>query len=259
MFQAVHIVLQYSTADVCGQNMATVCSWAVMSWIEKQIGNEVPDVCIEHAWVEGNVTMDKKPGSLNFLTTRGMATQAKRIIPENVLNKYLQVASEDYLTFTHYAKRITYKNNAGGGYHINPGNTLAAIYLATGQDVACVSDSIARVQNDMVKHHGEGGGIEASITFPSLLVGSVGGGTALPTQQEGLAMLGCQGDGKARKLAEIVASFALALDISSSTAICAGKFATGHDKLGRNRPVEKEAIEQALYDTIVKEGQNTKS
>ena len=236
MFQAVHIVFQYNTADACGQNVATVCSWAAMSWIMKHISNEIPDVSIEHAWVEANATMDKKPGALNILTTRGMATQAKCVIPEKALNKHLGVTSEDYLTFLHYAKRMTFKNTSGGGLHINPGNTLAAIFMATGQDVACVSDSIAGVQYDVVKHEGEGGGIEASITFPSLLVGSVGGGTALPTQQEGLAMIGCQGDGKVRKLAEIVASFALALDLSSTTAVVAGKFATGHDKLGRNRP-----------------------
>ena len=241
MFQAVHIVFQYSTADACGQNVATVCSWAAMSWIMENISKQLPNVGVEHAWVEANATMDKKPGALNVLTTRGMATQAKCIIPEKALNKYLQVTAEDYLIFTHYSKRMTLKNSMGGGWHINPGNTLTAIFMATGQDVACVSDSIAGVDFDVVKHEGEGGGVEASITFPSLLVGSVGGGTALPTQQEGLAMIGCQGHGKVRKLAEIVASFALALDISTTTAIVAGKFATGHDKLGRNRPEEKKS------------------
>ena len=232
-------MFQYSTADACGQNIATVCTWAAMSWIMKHIGNEIPGVGVQHAWIEANATMDKKPGALNILTGRGMATQAKCTLPEKTLNKYLHVTSGEYLSFAHYSKRMTLRNTSGGGWHINPGNTLTAIFMATGQDVAAVSDSIAGVEFDVVKHDGEGGGIEASITFPSLLVGSVGGGTALPTQQEGLAMLGCQGHGKVRKLAEIVASFALALDISTTTAVVAGKFATGHDTLGRNRPGEK--------------------
>ena len=231
--------MQYSTADACGQNLATVCSWAAMSWIMEHLGREVPSVSVQHAWVDANATMDKKPGALNILTTRGMATQAKCIIPEEALNRCLQVTSQDYLTFSHYCSRMSIRNSSGGGMTINPGNVLTAIFMATGQDVACVSDSIAGVNYDVVKHEGEEGGIEASITFPSLLVGSVGGGTALPTQQEGLAMIGCQGHGKVRKLAEIIASFALALELSTSTAVVAGKFATGHDKLGRNRPERK--------------------
>lgn len=38
------------------------------------------------------------------------------------------------------------------------------------------------------------------------------------------------------RLAEIIAGFALSLDLSTLAALASGQFATAHEKLGRNRP-----------------------
>ena len=239
MFQACHLVFNFTTADACGQNMATSCTWAALPWILKRAKEQLPGIEIQNAYVEANASSDKKPGAHSMLFSRGTAVQVKTILPEKVMNKYLQVTSEDYLRFVHYIRRISHRNSlVGGGLHINPGNVLTALFMALGQDVACVGESITGSTFDVEKHQGEGGGVEVSLTFPSMLVGSVGGGTALTTQREGLEMIGCYGHGKIRKLAEVCAGFAMALDISSTTAVVAGKFASGHDKLGRNRPEE---------------------
>jgi hydroxymethylglutaryl-CoA reductase (NADPH) len=237
--QAVHTVFLFSTGDACGQNVATVCSERIMAWIIDNVPQDLPDVSLKRAWVECNATSDKKPGAFNILHGRGMSTEAKVILSEEVLNKYLQVTSEEYLEFFRFATSMSIKTTPGGGFHANPANTLTALYLATGQDPACVTDSIAGSDFTALKHDGEGGGMEIFLRFQNLLVGTVGGGTALPTQSEGLEMLGCKGAGKVRKFAEIASAFSLALDISSTSAIVAGIFASGHNKLGRNRPGEK--------------------
>jgi hydroxymethylglutaryl-CoA reductase (NADPH) len=233
LLQAVHIVFLFSTGDACGQNVATVCAESIMHWITE---NAPKDVCLNKVWIEANVTSDKKPGAFNILHGRGMSTEAKVILSEEVINKYLQTTSENYLALFDYATRISLKTTAGGGFHANPANTLTALYLATGQDPAAVADSIAGTDFTATKHDGEGGGMEITLRLQNLLVGSVGGGTALPTQSEGLEMLGCKGAGKVRKFAEIATAFCLALDISSTSAVSAGIFASGHNKLGRNRP-----------------------
>jgi hydroxymethylglutaryl-CoA reductase (NADPH) len=236
LLQAVHIVFLFSTGDASGQNVATVCSERIMAWILDNVPQGLPDVSIKRAWIEANVTSDKKPGAFNILHGRGMSTEAKVILPEEVLNKYLGVTAAEYLEFFRYATSISIKTTPGGGFHANPGNTLTALYLATGQDPAAVSDSTAGADFTALKHEGEGGGMEISLRLQNLMVGTIGGGTALPTQSEGLEMLGCKGAGKVRKFAEIATAFCLALDISTSSAVVAGIFASGHNKLGRNRP-----------------------
>ena len=236
LLQAVHVVFLFSTGDACGQNVTTVCSESIMSWIVDNIAQELPEVQLKRAWVEANVTSDKKPGAFNILHGRGMSTEAKVILTEDVLNRYLAVTSEEYLDFFKYATSMTLKLTPGGGFHVNPANALCALYLGTGQDPACVADSIAGSNFFAVKHEGEGGGMEISLRLQNLLVGTVGGGTGLPTQSEGLEMMGCLGAGKVRKFAEIATAFALSLDISTTSAVVAGIFASGHNKHGRNRP-----------------------
>ena len=228
----------FKTGDACGQNVATVCSWNIIQWIMKHAVRDIPSVNIKNYWVEANATSDKKPGAFNILHGRGISTEAQVVLPEDILNEFLACTSKEYLSFYYYARRMTQKLTPGGGLHVNPANALTAIYLATGQDAACVADSVAGVDFSITKHDGYGKGVVANLSFQNLLVGTVGGGTGLPTQTEGLNMLGCKGFGKLRKFAEIVTAFALALDVSTTTAVTCGKFATGHDKLGRNRPTE---------------------
>jgi hydroxymethylglutaryl-CoA reductase (NADPH) len=71
--------------------------------------------------------------------------------------------------------------------------------------------------------HGTGrrvdGGFHASIRFPGLEVGTVGGGTTLPSARDWLASMDCAGPGKVYRFAQIVAAAALALEISASAAM----------------------------------------
>jgi hydroxymethylglutaryl-CoA reductase (NADPH) len=109
-------------------------------------------------------------------------------------------------------------------------NGLAAIYLATGQDVACVVENSLGLVNYEVQN---GGDLYATLSMPSISVGTVGGGTRLAAQRRNLELLGCTGDGSSKRLAEIVCAAALALELSLGGAIASNEFALAHVKYGR--------------------------
>ncbi len=119
------------------------------------------------------------------------------------------------------------------GYTVNAANLVAAVFVATGQDIACVHESGSAI----FALDADGDGVRATMILPSLVAGTVGGGTALPAQRDALEAMGCAGPGRIEKLAEIVRGFALALDLSTLAAIVGGQFADAHERLGRNRPV----------------------
>jgi hydroxymethylglutaryl-CoA reductase (NADPH) len=112
-------------------------------------------------------------------------------------------------------------------------NGIAALFAATGQDIANVAESSAALVYAEVL---EDGSYYRSITIPALIVATYGGGTGLPTQRECLELLGCYGPGKVRKLAEIVAATVLCGEVSLGAAVVAGEWVTAHERLGRNRP-----------------------
>ncbi|TRM80179.1 3-hydroxy-3-methylglutaryl-CoA reductase, partial [Sulfolobus sp. D5] len=77
-----------------------------------------------------------------------------------------------------------------------------------------------------------------SITLPSLEVGTVGGGTRLPTQREALSIMGVYGSGNppgynAKKFAEIIAATVLAGELNLLTALANKELGKAHKKLGR--------------------------
>jgi hydroxymethylglutaryl-CoA reductase (NADPH) len=109
-------------------------------------------------------------------------------------------------------------------------NGLAALFIACGQDVACVAEAAAGVTRF---EPGPDGGLYASVTLPNLIVGTVGGGTGLPAQQACLDILGAVGSGNARAFAEIAAAVALAGELSITGAIAAGHFTRAHQRLAR--------------------------
>jgi hydroxymethylglutaryl-CoA reductase (NADPH) len=111
-------------------------------------------------------------------------------------------------------------------------NGLCALFIATGQDAACTAEAAVGITRMELTG---AGGLYAALTLPNLIVGTVGGGTHLPTQRECLELLGCYGAGQARKFAEICAAVALAGEISIAAALSAGHFSAAHQKFGRKK------------------------
>ncbi|NRA67152.1 MAG: phosphotransferase [Pseudobacteriovorax sp.] len=230
--RSVHVAFIYTTGKAAGQNMSTVCTWKICKWIETVLADS-QTIKLEGFSLEGNLSGDKKVTSRSFVEGRGTQVAAEAFIPQDILNSVLKVSSAKLLDA--YRHGQSGANCAGMiGFNINVANVVAAMFIAAGQDVACVHES-SLAQFDLR----EGvGGIHASMMMPSLIVGTVGGGTGLPAQKEALKLMGCEGVDSAKKLAEIIVSYALALDLSTLSAIANDTFAAAHDRLGRNRPVD---------------------
>jgi hydroxymethylglutaryl-CoA reductase (NADPH) len=215
----------YETGDAAGQNMVGRATFAACGWIL----DRVPHVA--RFYLESNLATDKKASQVNIMRTRGKRVTAEITLPRGVVTEQLRVEPE---TLAYHAgvgtvgAVLSGANNNGA----QSPNGITALFIATGQDVANVAESSAGI------FYGEvtpGGDLYISLTIPSLIVGTFGGGTALPTQRECLQILGCAGPGKVRKLAEIIAGVALAGEISLAAAISSLDWVSSHEKYGRNR------------------------
>ena len=227
----VHVSFIFETGDAAGQNMTTACTWHACQWIMRQM-KHFDMIKFENFVIDGNMSGDKKVNFASFLMGRGTRVAAECFIDRKILNEVLKVSPEQFC-------RIHQTNLVGGiqtgmiGYNVNIANVIGAMFAATGQDIASVHEcSIGNFHAQAVED-----GIYVSLLLPSLIVGTVGGGTHLTQQNEMLQMMGCVGLGKAGRLAEIIAGFCLSLEISTGAAIASGQFVTAHERLGRNRPV----------------------
>jgi NADP-dependent 3-hydroxy-3-methylglutaryl-CoA reductase len=225
-----YIRFMYSTGDAAGQNMTTVATWKACQWMLRQLEHH-PEMEIIKFMVESNMSGDKKVNQMNYLEGRGTRVLAEAWLPDEVLQQVLKVSADELVLGTQ-AFMSASVNMGMVGFNINISNAIAAIYTATGQDIACVHES--SVGQLSIQRTEEG--VYASMMLPSLIIGTVGGGTGLPTQQDALKLMGSAGTGKANKLAEIIAGYCLALDLSTLCAIIGGQFASAHEQLGRNRP-----------------------
>jgi hydroxymethylglutaryl-CoA reductase (NADPH) len=168
---------------------------------------------------------------------RGIHVTASCEMPRQVIQDVLRTTPEQMLRYYPTSKKIT---DAKGmvGYNVNLANAIAAIFVATGQDLACIHESSSGILHfEAIGDPKNPDGIKISIILPNLVIGTVGGGTHVTKQSEALRMINCLGQGKAYRFAKIIAGFALGLEISTYGAIMSGEFAKAHEKLGRNKPV----------------------
>ncbi|GAB3567819.1 hydroxymethylglutaryl-CoA reductase [Spirosoma luteolum] len=214
----------YTTGDAAGQNMVSKATLAACNYILEHYGERVPGA-IEHFYLESNMATDKKPSQLNILRSRGKRVTAEIRIPRALLIQELQVEPEQLVRHARVGDvgaRLAGTNNNG----LHSVNGLAALFIATGQDVACLAESSAAITYSEITSDGD---LYGSVTLPSLIVGTVGGGTSLPTQRECLELMGCYGDGKALKLAEIMAGVVVAGELSLAAAISSLDWVSSHD------------------------------
>ncbi len=221
-----YLRFNYTTGDAAGQNMVGKATLAACRWIQANHPAGPRFV------LSGNIDTDKKHSQMNTIETRGKRVVAEVTIPDEILKRILGV---DAATLFH-VRQISQAGafmagSSNNGAH--SANGLTALFIATGQDVANVAESQAAIVYAQVDPKGD---YYWSITIPSLIVATYGGGTGLATQRECLDLLGCYGTGQANKFAEICAATVLAGEISLSSAIVRGDWVASHDRLGRNRP-----------------------
>jgi hydroxymethylglutaryl-CoA reductase (NADPH) len=227
-----HLILtfEFYTGDASGQNMVTICTNAICQYIV-----ENAPVKPVYWFIEGNYSGDKKATALSFTSVRGKKVTSEILLPGKIVTDVLKTtpqSMDDYWRSSTIGIIQSGAIGAQGHY----ANGLAALLLATGQDVACVAEAAMGITRMEITADGS---LYASVTLPNLIVGTVGGGTALPTQRECLEMMDCFGPGKARKLAEIAGAVVLAGELSIAAALAAGHFSSAHQKLGRKSPVTK--------------------
>ncbi|MEU2391363.1 hydroxymethylglutaryl-CoA reductase [Streptomyces sp. NPDC007369] len=228
--RTVHLRFRYTTGDAAGQNMTTACTWHACQWIREQ-PHLVSDEELESFIIEGNTSGDKKASSQAVAEGRGIRVSADCVLPGSIVERVLKTTPDELVRgYRHITAGAVHSGVLGS--NANTANIVAAIFTATGQDIACVHESSAG--QFILERTADG--VYASMTLPGLAVGTVGGGTHLPTQQELLEAMGCTGRGSAARLAEIIAGFALALDLSTVSAAVSGDFVSAHERLGRNRP-----------------------
>lgn len=228
----VYLLLEFTTGDASGQNMATIATQSVCNYIR-----ENSPLKPEYSFVEANFSGDKKATAHSFTTVRGKKVSAEVTLPKELLQHRLHTTPEQLERYWKMSA-IGAIQSGSIGVQGHFANALAALYIACGQDPACVAESAVGVTRMELDQQGN---LYAAVTLPSIMVGTVGGGTSLPTQRACLQIMGLAGAGQARALAEICGALALAGEISLTSAICANEFARAHQKLARGRNAGQQA------------------
>ena len=215
----------YTTGDAAGQNMTGKATLFACEWIRANHPLKPRYI------LSGNIDTDKKHSMMNMIQTRGKRVIAEFVLKRDVAKELLRIETEWLYRYRQIAGVGTMQ--AGSAYSgAHSANGIAAMFIATGQDAANVAESHAGLNYGELLDNGD---FYWSVTLPSLICATYGGGTALPAQRECLEMMDCFGAGKADKLAEIIAAVVLAGDVSLSSAILAHEWVSSHEKMGRNR------------------------
>ncbi len=223
---SVIVIFNYYTGDAAGQNMVTVCTEAIC----QSITTHCPIQCT--AWyIDGNYSGDKKIRGAAFAEPRGKYVTAEVTLPRSIVEQDLRTTPEKFFDF--WQSSVVGAAQMGSlGINAHFPNGLAAMFIACGQDAACVAEACMGIARVVVTPTGD---LYGSVTLPNLIVGTVGGGTTLPTQRECLQLMDCEGAGKSRKFAAICAAVLLAGEFSIAAAISGGYFSKAHKLYGRKK------------------------
>lgn len=221
----VFLAFCYTTGNASGQNMVTIATEAILRYIM-----DACPISIENAYLEINFSSDKKASYYSLLNVRGKKICTEVCIPARVCEQLLHINVEGIVQVWDMCRHAaTLIGAVGHGAHY--ANGLAALYLATGQDAACVAESVTGITRMEKTQNND---LYISVTLPNIMVGTVGGGTELPSQQAGMEILGIgRGPNSAHALAEIMAALCMAGEISLIAAIAAGQFALAHQHHAR--------------------------
>ena len=223
----VFLRFSYDTKDAMGMNMATIATEAACEVVEAETPAEL-------VALSGNLCSDKKPAAINAIEGRGRTVAADVLVPHEQVEQRLGTTTEA-IAEANTRKNLVGSAKAGAlGFNAHAANVIAAAFLATGQDAAQVVEGANTITTVDAREEG----LYASVTLASLEVGTVGGGTKLPTQAEGLDVLGYAGGGdpagsNADALAEAIAAGALAGELSLLAALASRHLSSAHEDLGR--------------------------
>lgn len=210
----------YDTQDAMGMNMVTIATTKIVELITKETGV----ACLS---VAGNYDIDKKPAWLNFIENRGFCVRAEAIVSQEIVREVLKTTPSKIFDVWLAKCMIGSAMSGSMGFNSHYANIIAAIYAATGQDLAHVVEGSMGVTTAKVLENND---LYFSVYIPALMLGTVGGGTTLKIKQEALQIMGVK---KSEELAEVVAGAVLAGELSLVASLAEGSLAKVHQKLGR--------------------------
>ena len=226
----VYVDLQFTTGDASGQNMVTFAADAICKLIL-----EHSPIAPRYWFLEANFSGDKKSTAKSMGHVRGKRVAAEVTVPRALVEQKLHATPERMVEYW-YAGAIGGVMSGTTGIQGHFANGLAALYLACGQDVACVAESATGITRLETTRAGD---LYASVTLPNIMLGTVGGGTALPSAKACLDILGLAGQGNSNALAEVCAAIVLAGELSIIGAFCSGDFARAHRALSRGEAAQR--------------------
>ena len=221
----------FDTQDAMGMNMATIATEKIVELIEKETGI----ACIA---LSGNFDIDKKPAWINFIENRGYKVWAEATIKKAIVEDILKTSPEKIYDIWLSKNMLGSAMSGSLGFNAHFANVIAAVFLATGQDIAHVVEGSMGITTAKITERKD---LYFSIYVPALMVGTVGGGTGLETQKEALSILGIAGgsNGKnAQKFAEIIGGGILAGELSLLASLAEGSLSSAHQRLGRGVKIE---------------------
>ncbi|KAH8815514.1 hydroxymethylglutaryl-coenzyme A reductase family protein [Xylogone sp. PMI_703] len=232
--KVVHVKFEYTCGDAAGQNMVTIATHRACK--EFLASDASKDLGIVDFVIEGQFSSDKKASWESIRNGRGVEVMVWGSVSDAVCQKVLGTTTTRlHSTISIFSKGSTRAGHIGNS--INTANILAAFFIACGQDAASVFESgWSHLTTDLDEKTKT---LTLTLYFPNLIVGTMGGGTQYPTQREALEFIGCYGEGKKLALAETIAAFALALDISTVSAMANDTFSQSHQDLARDQPQSK--------------------
>ncbi len=240
--EIVYLIVRYTTGNAAGQNMATIATDAMCRYIAN-----ISTLKISEWFIDGGLSGDKKASYAGVMKGRGRSVCASVTIPNDVCHKLLGVCPDTLIRY-HEVAQLGSSISGQFGVQAQLANGLAALYLATGQDVACVAESA--VGNGRIVRTDQG--VRYTLAMPGIIVGTVGGGTGLPSQKAALSLLGLgEGPNTAAALAEIVCALCLCGEISITASIASGSFTNAHERLARNGPNKRKPFVREDSERVV--------
>lgn len=222
----VHVTFSFETGAAAGQNMVTLVTDKVL----RQVLDQAP-LKPTLFYLEANMSGDKKANFKSLSNVRGRKVICEAVISKDIIQNVLKSSAAKISKFWQTGTLAAVQSGAvGNTAHIS--NGLTAIFIACGQDVACIAEAAVGIVRMEAKSNGD---LYASMTLPGLIVGTVGGGTGLPTQKESLELMDCSTSADVGKFAEVCCAVALAGELSIGAAIAEGHFAAAHQAHGRKK------------------------
>jgi len=216
--------LYFFTSEAMGMNMVTYASEKIALLIQK-------DLKIKCTSLSGNFCSDKKPSWSNFILGRGRKVWAESLISKDVVKQVLKTSPDKIVSIVKNKSQLGSIVTGSLGFNAHFANIVAALYLALGQDLGHIPEGSMGITDAEVENNGD---LYFSIYMPDVMVGTIGGGTRLPTQKEALEILGVKNNkGDSFLLAQIVAATVLAGELSLSAALASGDLAKSHKNLTR--------------------------